>query len=95
MVIKDFDKEIAKELGMNKADVRKVIGSLEKVLLKKLVFSQEVVIRNVGKFIQSKREAKYMNNVNTGERQLVPKRYKIQFRTTPSLDNRMKAKKVY
>ena len=95
MVLKDLDKEIAKETGLRIADIRIVIGSLEKVLLKKLVFGQEVVITRIGKFIQAKRKEREQHNVQTGKMAIVPKHYKILFKTTPSLDSRMKAKKVY
>lgn len=95
MVLRDLDKEIAKDVKMKQSEVREVLGLLEKALLKKLIFGQEVVITRVGKFVQGKRAAKQMHNVNTGETQLIPKHYKILFKTTPSLDSRMKAKKVF
>ena len=95
MVLKDLDKDIAKETGMTQVEIRKVIGSLEKVLLTKLVFGQEIVITRVGKFVQSKRAEREQHNVHTGKMETIPKHYKILFKTTPSLDARMKAKKVY
>lgn len=95
MRLTDLDKEIAKDTGFKQADVRKMISSLEKILLKKLVFGQEVVITRIGKFIQSKRQERQQHNVNTGKVETILKHYKILFKTTPSLDSRMKAKKVY
>lgn len=95
MTLKDFDREIAKELDMSPHSVRKVIASLEKQMLKKLIFGQEVVITRIGKFIQTKRQERTQHNVNTGKLNVIPKHYKIQFKTTPSLDSRMKAKTVH
>jgi len=93
--LRSFDKEIAQELGTTAPKVRKVIAKMEEILLKKLIFGEEVVLTGIGKFIQAKREERYQHNVNTGKQVLVPKHYKILFKTTPSLDARMKTKKVF
>ena len=95
MNFKDFDTEIAKTLKMPKSEVYNVLREVEKLLYSKVVFGQQIMIYEFGKFELKITKGRSRYNVWTEKMVDVPSSYRISFSPSPKLSNRLKEKTVY
>ena len=95
MYIKDYDKRIAKNAGLTQVQTRAVLKQLEIELRKSVIFGEEIVIENFGKFKLPIRNERTRTSIKTGESYTVPEHYQLTFTVQRELSQRLKKKTVY
>lgn len=95
MNFKDLDKGVAKSLGLNKNDVRTVLKEVEDQMFQKITFGQNIYIRRIGILELVITPARERYNIGTRIREWTEATYRLKFKISSVLAERIKAKIVY
>lgn len=95
MYLKDFDRRIYKKVGITQKQTRAVLRELEIEMRKSVIFGEEIIIHNFGKFQLPIYEARKRNCFQTGKLIHHKEHYRLKFRVQPALSKRLKEKTVY
>jgi len=95
MYIKDFSKEIGKEVGLKDIVVKDILRKLEIKIRERLILGEDINIAKVGKLhtVIQKEHTRY--DLKEEGLRLIPKRYKIKFKQNQKLDETIRDKTVY
>lgn len=81
----DLFKEVSKDSGYNKSDVKAIINSMIKVINKKLLFGIDINIRDFISFKRVSVPARKRRNPKTGEEFHSPKSWKLKVFASPKI----------
>ena len=95
MYLKDYDSRIKDKVGLTKKQTRAVLRELEVQLRKSVIFGEEIVINNFGKFLLPIRNERTRIDIVTGLKYSTPEHYQLTFRVQRELSRRLKKKTVY
>ena len=90
MTKSDVVKEIAKETGIDKVTVQRIVETLMDTVKKSLIKDKNVYLRGFGSFIVKKRARKIARNISTNTSIIVPEHYIPYFKPTKSFIDKVK-----
>lgn len=95
MHLKDLDNDIAKALNLSKKEVRPILFELETQIRDKILYGQEIQIREIGKLELKISKARTRFNIHSKEYIDCPAKYRLAFKVSRTLDQSLAKKTVY
>lgn len=85
MIKKEIVERVAKNTGLNKVIVKRIVDEFLKILSDCFVNKERVELRNFGVFYFKNTKPKKARNPKTGEEVIIPQRMKIVFKPSRKL----------
>jgi len=95
MNLTDLDKSFSDEFGMSKNQARKQLTFLNKEIKKRLLFGEEITLREIGTFKLRIRNPRPYKNFQTGKMDMSTKHYFLDFFVTKKMNGDLRKKTVY
>ena len=91
----DFKKDLATEFGFSERQSKKILTFLTKKIRNKLLFGQQISLRNKGTFKLGIRQPRKYLHFKKNIMMMSKKSYYLDFKVTEKMSNELKEKTVY
>lgn len=91
----ELHKEIAREFKLPLSTTKKIMKSIERNIRDRILFGEEVTLREIGTLTLRVREPKPFLHLKKNKMEMSKKKYFLSLRVTKKMQDELKKKKVY